>query len=72
MLRCSPNPWFAPLDLTFHRRTRQVLNWMEREGVANVLALRGDPAVSGEPFVPADPQLTRVSELVEALASARA
>ncbi|HVS49977.1 MAG TPA: methylenetetrahydrofolate reductase, partial [Candidatus Dormibacteraeota bacterium] len=23
-------------------RTRQILNWMEREGVANVLALRGD------------------------------
>ena len=31
-------------------RTRQILNWMEREGVANVLALRGDPPVSGEPF----------------------
>src|SRR5437879_3521516 len=45
-------------------RTRQVLTWMEREGVANVLALRGDPAVSGEPFVPADPQLTHASDLI--------
>ena len=45
-------------------RTRQVLNWMEREGVANVLALRGDPAVTGEPFVPADPQLTHASDLI--------
>ena len=45
-------------------RTRQVLNWMEREGVANVLALRGDPPVSGEPFVPADPQLTHASDLI--------
>src|ERR1041385_5951713 len=24
-------------------RTRQILNWMKREGAANVLALRGDP-----------------------------
>jgi methylenetetrahydrofolate reductase (NADPH) len=45
-------------------RTRQILNWMEREGVANVLALRGDPAVSGQPFVPVDPQLTHGSDLV--------
>src|SRR2546430_11739617 len=45
-------------------RTRQILNWMEREGVANVLALRGDPPVSGEPFVPADPQLTHGSDLI--------
>ncbi len=45
-------------------RTRQVLNWMEREGVANVLALRGDPPVSGEPFIPADPQLTHASDLI--------
>src|SRR5260370_2725146 len=45
-------------------RTRQVLNWMEREGVANVLALRGDTAASGEPFTPADPQLTHASDLI--------
>ncbi len=45
-------------------RTRQILNWMEREGVANVLALRGDPPVSGEPFQAADPQLTHASDLV--------
>src|SRR2546422_4067968 len=45
-------------------RTRQILNWMEREGVANVLALRGDPPVSGEPFVPADPKLVHASDLI--------
>ena len=45
-------------------RTRQILNWMEREGVANVLALRGDAPVTGEPFTPADPQLTHASELI--------
>ncbi len=45
-------------------RTRQILNWMEREGVANVLALRGDPPVSGETFQPIDPQLTHGSDLV--------
>jgi methylenetetrahydrofolate reductase (NADPH) len=45
-------------------RTRHILNWMEREGVANVLALRGDPPVTGEPFVPADPQLTHASDLI--------
>jgi len=45
-------------------RTRQILNWMEREGVANVLALRGDPPVTGQPFVPVDPQLTHGSDLV--------
>src|SRR5947209_11303817 len=45
-------------------RTRQILNWMEREGVANVLALRGDPPVSGEPFAPADPQLVHASDLI--------
>src|SRR5260221_10506585 len=39
-------------------KTRQVLNWMEREGVANVLALRGDPQASNERFVPAVPQLS--------------
>ena len=45
-------------------RTRQILNWMEREGVANVLALRGDPPTSGEPFVPVDPRLTHASDLI--------
>src|SRR6478735_6482247 len=39
-------------------RTRQILNWMEREGIANVLALRGDGPTPGQPFAPADPQLT--------------
>src|SRR5438046_9631804 len=45
-------------------RTRQILNWMERECVANVLALRGDPPVSGEPFSPVDPLLAHGSDLV--------
>jgi methylenetetrahydrofolate reductase (NADPH) len=45
-------------------RTRQILNWMEREGVANVLALRGDPQDSDESFVPADPELAHGSDLV--------
>ena len=45
-------------------RTRQILNWMEREGIANVLALRGDTQTPGQPFVPADPQLTHGSDLV--------
>ena len=45
-------------------RTRQILNWMEREGVANVLALRGDTPAAGEPFQPADPQLTHASDLI--------
>src|SRR6267143_330028 len=45
-------------------RTRQILNWMEREGVANVLALRGDPQDSNEHFVPAGPELTHGSDLV--------
>jgi methylenetetrahydrofolate reductase (NADPH) len=46
-------------------RTRQILNWMEREGVANVLALRGDAPAVGEPFVPADPRLTHASDLIK-------
>ncbi len=45
-------------------RTRRILNWMEREGVANVLTLRGDPPASGEPFVPVDPQLQHASDLI--------
>jgi methylenetetrahydrofolate reductase (NADPH) len=45
-------------------RTRQILNWMEREGVANVLALRGDPPSAGMPFVPAGPELVHGSDLV--------
>jgi methylenetetrahydrofolate reductase (NADPH) len=45
-------------------RTRQILNWMEREGIANVLALRGDSQNPGERFTPADPQLTHGSDLV--------
>ena len=45
-------------------KTRQILNWMEREGVANVLALRGDPQESDERFVPADPELAHGSDLV--------
>ena len=45
-------------------RTRQILNWMEREGVANVLALRGDPQKPDEPFQPADPELSHGSDLV--------
>ena len=45
-------------------RTRQVLNWMEREGVANVLALRGDSQDPGQPFTPADPELAHGSDLI--------
>jgi methylenetetrahydrofolate reductase (NADPH) len=45
-------------------RTRQILNWMEREGVANVLALRGDPPDAGEPFMPVDPRLAHASDLI--------
>jgi methylenetetrahydrofolate reductase (NADPH) len=45
-------------------RTRQILNWMEREGVANVLALRGDPPLAGQPFEPVDPQLIHASDLI--------
>src|SRR6202140_2617299 len=45
-------------------RTRQILNWMEREGIANVLALRGDAQDPGLPFAPADPQLAHGSDLV--------
>src|SRR6202140_2329454 len=43
-------------------RTRQILNWMEREGIANVLALRGDTQTPGLPFAPADPQLAHGSD----------
>ncbi len=46
-------------------RTRQILNWMEREGVANILALRGDSPAAGEPFRPVDPQLAHASDLIE-------
>ncbi|HEX2647763.1 MAG TPA: methylenetetrahydrofolate reductase [Candidatus Dormibacteraeota bacterium] len=45
-------------------RTRQILNWMEREGVANVLALRGDPPTAGQPFVATDPALSHASDLI--------
>ena len=45
-------------------RTRQILNWMEREGIANVLALRGDTQNPGQPFTPADPQLAHGSDLI--------
>jgi methylenetetrahydrofolate reductase (NADPH) len=45
-------------------RTRQILNWMEREGVANVLALRGDTQTPGQPFEAADPALRHGSDLV--------
>src|SRR2546426_10747246 len=44
--------------------TRRILNWMEREGIANVLALRGDPPGPGQPFQPADAGLTHGSDLV--------
>jgi methylenetetrahydrofolate reductase (NADPH) len=44
--------------------TRKILNWMEREGVANVLALRGDPPGPNQPFVPADPRLAHASDLI--------
>jgi methylenetetrahydrofolate reductase (NADH) len=49
--------------------TRRILNWMEREGVANVLALRGDPPGPGLPFEPVDPGLTHGSDLVAFLRS---
>lgn len=45
-------------------RTRQILNWMEREGIANVLALRGDAPAGGGAFEPVDPQLTHASDLI--------
>jgi methylenetetrahydrofolate reductase (NADPH) len=45
-------------------RTRQILNWMEREGIANILALRGDTQNPGEPFAPADPELAHGSDLI--------
>src|SRR5260370_41855282 len=44
--------------------TRPILNWMEREGVANVLALRSGPPTDGEPFVPAAPRLTHAHNLI--------
>jgi methylenetetrahydrofolate reductase (NADPH) len=44
--------------------TRRILNWMEREGVANVLALRGDPPAAGEPFEVVDPEFQHGSDLV--------
>lgn len=44
-------------------QTRKILNWMEREGVANILALRGD-APSGQVFIPADPSMAHGSDLV--------
>ncbi len=44
--------------------TRHILNWMEREGVANVLALRGDPQNPDQPFSPADPELAHGSDLI--------
>ena len=50
-------------------RTRQILNWMEREGVANVLALRGDSPTTGEPFVAADPNLAHASDLISLVKS---
>ena len=45
-------------------QTRRILNWMEREGIANVLALRGDPPGPGQPFQPVDPGLAHGSDLV--------
>jgi methylenetetrahydrofolate reductase (NADPH) len=44
--------------------TRRILNWMEREGVGNVLALRGDPPGPGLAFEPADSQFQHGSDLV--------
>src|SRR5258708_20186575 len=44
--------------------TRPILNWMEREGVANVLALRGDPPGPAQAFAPADPQFQHRTDLV--------
>ncbi len=44
--------------------TRRILNWMEREGVANVLALRGDPPGAGQAFEVVDPRLVHGSDLV--------
>src|SRR5438270_1678314 len=44
--------------------TRPILNWMEREGVANVLALRGDAPGPGQPFVASDPQFQHGSAVI--------
>src|SRR5487761_1558839 len=44
--------------------TRQILHWMERDGVARVLALRGDPQDADEHFVPGGPELPQGSALV--------
>src|SRR5690349_23458604 len=38
-------------------RTRRIPNWMEREGVANVLALRGDDPAAFERVTPPAQQL---------------
>src|SRR5258708_36585195 len=45
-------------------RTRQILNWMEREGVANVLAPRAHPQHPGQPFPPPHPLLPHGNDLV--------
>src|SRR5260370_31858084 len=44
--------------------TRRILNWMDREAVANVPALRGDPHGPGEPFQHPDPELKHGSDQI--------